>query len=206
MQLHGCKGCGSAVVEAMLDIADVPYERLVFDWDDKGAWERLRAINPLAQVPTLILDDGTVMTESAGIALWIANEHPAAGLLPDEPAARALAYRWVVSFATNIYGPVIVGDFPERWVDGDAARASLKEHALQRLKDAWTAFEARIAPAPYLLGAQVSVLDVYVAMIARWRPGRAWIAEHCPKAAGAVAATEKHPVVASVWARNFGAP
>jgi GST-like protein len=204
MELHGCKGCGSTVVEALLELAGVSYARSIFDWDDRAAWDRLRAINPLAQVPTLVLDDGTVLTESAGIALWIAERHPDAQLLPDDPSERALVYRWMVSFATNVYGPVIVGDFPERWVDGEAAHASLKAHAMQRLKDAWLAFEARIAPAPHLLGAGMTVLDVYVAMIARWRPGRAWLAEHCPKAIAAVETTERHPVVASVWARNFG--
>ena len=107
------------------------------------------------------------------------------------------------SFATNVYVPIIVGDFPSRWVDGPAAQDSLKAHALQRLHDAWRAFEAAIAPAPYLLGAERSVLDVYVAMIARWRPGRAWLLEHCPKAMASVAMTERDPVVAAVWARNF---
>ena len=203
MQLHGCNGCGSTVVEAVLEMAGVAYERHVFDWDDRAAWDRLRAINPLAQVPTLVLDDGTVLTESAGIALWVAHEYPEAKLLPDAVSARAAAHRWMVSFATNIYGPIIVGDFPDRWVDGDDAHASLKAHALARLKSAWTDFETAIEPAPYLLGDRISVLDVYVAMIARWRPGRAWIAEHCPKSIVAVERTEQHPVVASVWARNF---
>ncbi len=204
MQLHGCKGCGSTVVEALLEMAGVPYERHVFDWDDRDAWTRLAAIHPHRQVPALVLDDGTVMTESAGIALWIAHGFPQARLLPDDASARAALHRWIVSFATNVYVPVIVGDFPERWVDGDDARASLKAHALQRLQDAWLAFEAAIVPGPFLLGATMSALDPYVAMLARWRPGRAWLDAHCPKAMGAVAATEKLPVVAAVWQRNFG--
>ena len=203
MELHGCKGCGSAAVEALLELAGARHTRSIFDWDDRAAWDRLRAINPLAQVPTLVLDDGTVLTESAGIALWIADRYPEAHLLPDDPRARALAFRWIVSFATNVYGPIVVGDFPERWVDGDAARTNLKEHALQRLKDAWLAFEDRVEPSPCLLGATISALDVYVAMISRWRPGRAWIAEHCPKAIAAIEVAERHPVVASAWARNF---
>lgn len=203
MELHGCKGCGSVVVEALLELAGASYTRSIFDWSDRAAWDRLRAINPLAQVPTLVLDDGTVLTESAGIALWVADRFPDAHLLPDEGSARALAYRWLVFFATNVYGPIIVGDFPERWVDGEAAHASLKEHAVQRARDAWLAFEERVEPAPYLLGATIGVLDIYVAMISRWRPGRAWIAEHCPKALAAIEATERQPVVASVWARNF---
>ena len=54
MELHGCKGCGSVVVEALLDMAGQPYTRDVFDWEDKAAWERLKGVNPLAQVPTLV--------------------------------------------------------------------------------------------------------------------------------------------------------
>jgi len=204
MELYGCKGCGSVVVEALLDLAGEPYDRNLFAWDDKAAWERLKAVNPLAQVPTLVLDDGTVMTESAGIALWLAGRYPTMSLLPGDATERALAYRWMVSFATNVYGPIIVGDFPERWVEGEEAGTSLKAKATQRLKDAWLAFEDSIAPSPYLLGKRMSVLDVYVAMISRWRPGRAWLNEHCPKAMGAVTLTEAHPSIAATWARNFG--
>ncbi len=204
MQLHGCKGCGSVVVEALLDLAGEPYTRNIFAWEDKQAWEKLKDVNPLAQVPTLVLDDGTVMTESAGIALWLAERFSKTGLLPDDARARALTFRWMVYFATNVYGPIIVGDFPERWVEDRDAQASLKDRSLQRAKDAWLAFEDSVAPDPFLLGRRMSVLDVYVAMIARWRPGRAWLSEHCPQAMSAVAATEATPVIAAAWARNFG--
>ena len=204
MELHGCKGCGSVVVEALLERAGFAFESRLFDWDDRAGWDRLRAINPLAQVPTLLLDDGTAMTESAAIALWIATERPDSRLLPDDIAERASVFRWVVSFATNVYVPIIVGDFPDRWVEGKAAGDDLKTHALQRLKDAWLAFEAAIAPKPFLVGDRLSVLDVYVAMISRWRPGRAWLDEHCPKAMASIRLTEADPQVAAVWARNFG--
>ena len=203
MELHGCNGCGSTAIEALLDLAGVACRRRVFDWDDAEAWDRLRAVQPLAQVPTLVLDDGTVLTESAAIVLWIAERYPAARLLPSDPARRALVYRWVVFFATNVYVPVIVGDFPSRWVDGAVSQDSLKTHALQRLRDAWQTFEAAIEPAPFLLGAERSALDVYVAMISRWRPGRGWLNEHCPKAMASIAVTESDPIVAAVWARNF---
>jgi|GEM_PF-3152460 len=53
MELHGCRGCGSTAVEALLEMAGMPYRRQVFEWDDRDAWDRLRGINPLAQVPTL---------------------------------------------------------------------------------------------------------------------------------------------------------
>lgn len=203
MELHGCKGCGSVVVEALLELAGVDYHRHVFDWEDAAGWARLRTVNPLGQVPLLVLDDGTALTETAAIALWIANTWPAAALLPDDPAQRALAYRWTVYFASNVYQPVVIGDFPERWVDGPEAQASLKAHALERLRQAWAIFESSIEPSPFVFGERLGLIDVYLAMFGRWRPGRAWIAEQCPKAASVVRAAEGHPVVARVWSRNF---
>ncbi len=204
MRLYGGKGCGSAVVEALLAMAAVPYDVEYVEGKDRAARDRLRTVNPMAQVPTLVLADGTVLTESAGIALWIADRFPEARLLPDDPRRRALAYRWMVYFATNVYVPIVIGDFPERWVDEDAARAGLAAHALQRLKDAWLAFEAGVEPGSFLTGERLSALDVYVAMIARWRPGRTWLDVHCPKAMAAVRRTEEDAVVAAVWRRNFG--
>lgn len=203
MKLYGCNGCGSTLVEAMLELTGVPYERDVFAWEDQAAWDRLKSINPKGQVPTLVLDDGTILTESAALALWIAEGHPGSGLLPAAPRERALAYAWTVHFATAVYEPIAIGDFPERWVDGEAAGVSLKAHALERLKQGWQMVEAQVEPSPYLLGSALSVVDVYAAMLTRWRPGRTWFESHCPRVMRAVKATEAHPVVASVWSRNF---
>ena len=74
MQLYGTPGWGSAIVEAMLALVGEPYEFVdVENFDRPGdAQERLVAVNPLRQVPTLVLDDGEVLTETAAIALWLA--------------------------------------------------------------------------------------------------------------------------------------
>lgn len=72
----------------------------------------------------------------------------------------------------------------ERDDNGDAAQDSVTAKPLQRLRDAWSQFEAAIAPRSYLLGDRLSALDGYVAM-------------------ASVLVTERHPVVASAWARNF---
>lgn len=37
-----------------------------------------RAVNPMGRLPTLILPDGTVMTESLAIMLLVADRHPEA--------------------------------------------------------------------------------------------------------------------------------
>jgi glutathione S-transferase len=51
-------------------------------------------INPLLKAPTLIADEGTVLTESGVILGWLAGVYPAvAALTPSAPAARLAAAR-----------------------------------------------------------------------------------------------------------------
>jgi GST-like protein len=205
VELYGCRGCGSAVVEVLLERAGVEFEyHDVQPWEPGPATDALKAINPLAQVPTLKLADGTIMTESAAMIVALDDTYPGAHVLPaaGDPQ-RSLALRWIVFIAGNMYPAISVGDFPERWVNSDAARAELKEGAVERLKAYWTMLEQAFHPAPYLLGSQMTSLDIYAAMLSRWRPGRAWVDKHCRCVATAIALAEQDPVVARVWARNF---
>jgi GST-like protein len=204
-ELYGCRGCGSALVEALLERAGVQivYHEVKL-WEPGPATEALKAINPLTQVPTLKLADGTVMTESAAIVVMLDESYPAARILP--PAGdprRSLALRWIVFIAGNMYPAISVVDFPERWVKNDAARAELKDGAVERLKTYWAMLDQALKPAPYLLGREMTALDVYAAMLSRWEPGRAWVDEHCRQVAAALALTEQDPIVARVWERNF---
>lgn len=205
VELYGCRGCGSAVIEVLLERADVDFAYHEVDASRAGpATDALRAMNPLAQVPTLKLADGGVMTESAAIIVALDDAYPAARILPPVGDARgSAALRWIVFVAGNMYPAISVVDFPERWVDSDSARAELKDGAVERLKAYWTLLEEGLKPAPFLLGGEMTALDIYAAMLSRWRPGRAWIDEHCPRIAAALALAEQDPIVARVWARNF---
>jgi len=78
MNLYGAPGWGSAISEIMLTMAGEPYQFInVEGFDEPGPQrDRLQALNPLCQVPTLELDDGQILTESAAIALWLLDRHP----------------------------------------------------------------------------------------------------------------------------------
>lgn len=198
------KGCGSAAVEAVLELAGVRHERELADpWEPGPALDRLRALNPLAQIPTLITPGGEVLTESVAILVHLAERFPEANLAPPPGSdERARLWRWLVFLATNIYAAVGVGDHPERWVS-ESAREELVQGSIEVRKRAWQILEEQLSPAPFLLGAQLTVLDIQVAMMSRWRPRREWFDAHCPGLAAAVRRTEENPVVAAVWARNF---
>ncbi len=77
--LYGAPGWGSAISELMFSLCGEPYRWVdVSGFDQPGeARDRLLALNPLGQVPTLQSEDGAVLTESAAIALMLADRHPA---------------------------------------------------------------------------------------------------------------------------------
>lgn len=193
--LYHSKGCGSACVQVMLEMAGAPYETL--------GNEEIKKINPLSQVPTLILPSGEVLTESAAIVLHLIEKFPEANLAPPPGTdERARFYRWLVYVAANVYAAVVVGDHPERWVRA-ANCSELEEGSIRMRKRSWQILEQQLTPGPYLLGAKMTALDFYVGMMTYWRPRRKWFEENCKKLMSAVRETEKHPVVQAVWARNF---
>ena len=203
MKLYGSPGCGSAVVEVVLQLAEQPFEYVQTSfWDQNEHFEALKEANPQAKVPTLVLDDGTVRTESAAMLWYFAEKIP--GFIPAGPAKRAQFYRWMLFIPANIYAMFDLGDEPSRWVDDARTQQALKEKSIEKQKFLWGLMEQNLTPAPYLLGEAMTALDIYVAMVSRWRPGRAWFNENCPKLSRAVALTEQHPVVAKVWETNFG--
>ena len=77
------KGAGSLAVEAMLAECQLPYAVEDLVRDEKGALpESLHRINPRAEVPTLLMPDDSVMTESAAILIHLADLVPEKGLAP----------------------------------------------------------------------------------------------------------------------------
>ena len=65
---------------------------------DLGTAEQLsdafRAINPACTVPALVLDDGTVLTDNAGIAAWAEAVQPGPPLLGTSPVEKAAVASW----------------------------------------------------------------------------------------------------------------
>jgi GST-like protein len=202
--LLGAEGGGSTIVEAVFALAGMEYELEWVDWDDlRNPAGRLAQANPLCEIPTLLLPDGRVLTESAAITLWVGDWHPQAGLvpLPGDPR-RADFLRWLVWLVAAVYPTWTYGDHPERFVDGEAAGQQLRAATDARRQDLWLQFERTARPAPFLLGAAPTALDIYLAVMTFWRPRTAWFQAHCPRLhAVALKARQLEPVHA-VLLRN----
>ena len=115
--LHGARGSGSCAVECALAEIGVEYKLREHSLrDDEQLGERYAAINPHCKVPSLVIDGGLVLTESAALLLTLDERHPEAALLPAKGTpARAQALRWLLFTATEVYPIVEINDYPERF-------------------------------------------------------------------------------------------
>lgn len=205
--LHAAKGGGSMVVECALEVARLPYQLAWVDWDDVGPGSKVLApLNPLGQIPTLELPDGTVLTESAAMVLHVAERVPEAGLAPPPgDPARPAFLRWLLFLNAAVYPTFTYGDDPARWVEGDEASAARLRRSTDAHREKLLGWLDRdVVGAPWFLGERFSALDLYLWTITLWRPGRAWFAEHAPKLHAIALAAERLPAVAGVQARNRG--
>lgn len=203
--LLGCKGCGNAIVEAAFAVAGIPIDYEEVDYsDDSPTRPRLLQVNPLGQVPTLVLPDGTVMTESLAMLHYIDDAAPQAGLIPAKgDRQRAAFYRWAVFLIAAVYPTYTYGDDPKKWVPDEAASKLLRESTDKHRQAMWKQLEAE-AKGPWFLGERFSALDLYIAAMSRWRPGVLWFAKNTPKVVEIAKRATALPAVAPVMAKNFG--
>jgi GST-like protein len=205
LSLYGRPGWGSVLTEAQLVWYAIPFTfHQVGDlFAEEQARQELARINPLAQIPTLVLPDGTVMTESAAITLWLADQAGSHELVPEPRAAeRARFLRWLIFITSNIYPTYTYADDPSRFVAEPSAQEGFAERVNQYAKKLYGLLNDQAA-APWFLGERFSALDLYVAVLTHWRPRRPWFEDHAPKLVAIARATEALPRLAEVWARNF---
>lgn len=61
------------------------------------------AVNPQGLLPSLILDDGTVLTQSLAICEYLDEQYPDPALLPSDPTARARVRAFAQAIACDIH-------------------------------------------------------------------------------------------------------
>ena len=173
-RLYNRPGSGGFVVEAALALAEAPFE-LVELASRAGTplEENFREINPWGQLPTLVLPDGSIMTETAAILIHLAACFPEKNLAPlPGTFAHGKFLRWMVFASVNLYEAVLRAGYPERFTTDPEAEAATTAAAVARMGEALAVLEQAIDPGPFLLGDDMSLVDVYIAMLFSVVPGR----------------------------------
>lgn len=122
-----------------------------------------RTVNPLGYVPALQLDDGTVLTEAAPIAQYVADCAPARNLAPlNGTLERVKLQSWLNFIASEMHRGCFCPLF-----DRDIPKAA-KEIFRRRLDSRLAHVEQHLADNAYILGNDFSIGDAYLFVVLLW--------------------------------------
>ncbi len=205
-RIFSALGSGGVPVEAAMSLIGLPYEIVEAPtWEGAAEQAKVATVNPLKQIPALVTPDGETITESAAILIWLADRYPEARLGPavDDPR-RAQFLRWMTFIPASIYSLFWVRDDPSRLGGEDPeVQARIKAATAERILDCWTMMESQIAPGRYLLGDELTVLDLYVTVVSRWGPRRVRFYEAAPRMSEVVKRVDADPRLTKFWEQRF---
>lgn len=199
IKLYGLPGTGSAIAEAFLALSGVAYELIEVDYTKPSPLRfELTQLNPIGQIPTLLLPDGSVLTETLAMAHVLNKDN----LIPEAGSARFRFLRWSTFIVTAIYPTFNYGDDPSQWVENELGQKELRASTDEWRQKLWQQLD-REAGAPYFLGNDFSAIDIYIKVMSHWRPGPKWFEQNCPQLTSIAARVSDDPRLQAVWESNF---
>ena len=205
LTLYGAQASGSIAVEAALTLLGIPYTLVEgATWADNEARERVAPVNPMRQIPTLVMPGGEIMTESAAILIYLADLHASAGLAPAPTDALRRQYlRWMVYVSSAIYSLHWIKPDVGRIGAPESARASVVDAVHERIAFCWSNMDGQLTPGKYLLGDELSVLDLYVTVVSRFGPWRDRFYQVAPRMTPVVRRVDQEPRLIAFWRERF---
>ena len=155
------------------------------------------AMNPGAGVPTLVLDDGTVLTQSLAILEYLDAVYPDPPLLPADPVQRAKVQAAAQTMALDVH-PVnnlrVVRQLKSAF---DAPDDAVRAWMLHWMAEGCAAMERLIDPAPFCFGDTPGLADL--CLVAQLYNAKRWGLDMSPfpKLSAVDAACLAHPAIAA---------
>ena len=166
--LYYSPGRASLAIHWMLIHLGVPFEARLVDLAAKAHKNpEYLLVNPDGMIPTLVVD-GAPHTESAALALMLAERHPEGGLeIPHEAPERPDYLQWMFYFA-NTLQPLYRAWFYADEVGGAESAKAVKAHARVRIEKVWERVDARLRQTLYMAGNSLSAVDFHATMLMCW--------------------------------------
>jgi len=132
-----------------------------FDAIDVATTESpLSDINPLGKVPTLVLDDGTVLFDSAVITETLEALFPMPALIPQGSLERAIVRRWeaLADGLCDVVIPVIL----DARRDVSQQNPTYADKLLGKVRAVLSYFDGRLSGRHFVVGESFSLADISV--------------------------------------------
>jgi len=168
MRLHYAPDNASVIIRVALLELGVPFETVLVDRSVREQDStHYRTLNPNGLIPVLETDQGPLF-ETGAILLWLVDTYKQLGPSVDSPQ-RGEFLKWLFFLSNTVHSEMRQHFYAPVYVGNDAhAINALHAQRAKSLPVHLTKLDNLIGNAPYLLGSEMSVLDIYLCCMMRW--------------------------------------
>jgi glutathione S-transferase len=169
MKLYYAPGACSIGIHVLLEEIGKPYEADRVNLQQGEQYKPdFAAVNPKSKVPTLVRDDGSVLTEFPAIAYWLARTNPYANLLPDDIDQQARALELLDYAVATIHMQGFGRQFrPSAFTPSAADEEAVKTKGKEIAEKGFSIVDKALAGKDYAIG-KFSIADAAIFYTEFW--------------------------------------
>jgi len=164
MKLYYAPGACSLASHISLYETGLPFQidQFIASTGKTASGEDFNQVNPKGYVPTIRLDDGSILTEGAAVLQYIADQNPASGLAPKAGTMeRYHLQEWLTFIGTELHKT-----FSPLFSKTVSPEVKTRAHDLLTRRLGYV--EAQLTNQPYLMGVLFTVADAYMFVVLKW--------------------------------------
>jgi glutathione S-transferase len=168
MTLYFSPGACSLASHIGLEEAGAPYEiKPILLAKGQQRTEEYLKINPRGKVPALAVD-GKTLVENTAILTYLHRRFPEKKLMPADPAEEARCIGTMCWFSTIVHPSYQRYHRPERFADGEAAAAAVKENGKKSFWANLQEIDSMIQANGWVMGPEFTAVDGYALVFYGW--------------------------------------
>ena len=152
MKLYMAPGSCTTGIHILLEELELPFEAYIVNLPagDHHKPDYI-AINPKSTIPTLVLNDGTAITDYIAIAYWLACSYPRARLLPEDAVSAARVMEVLAYVVATVHGQGFARIFTtEAFAIHASDHEAVKARGREIVDKAFAVLDAQLPPSGYI--------------------------------------------------------
>jgi glutathione S-transferase len=168
MTLYFSPGACSLASHIGLEESGAPYElKPILLAKGQQRTEEYLKINPRGKVPALSVD-GKILVENTAILTYLSRNFPDKKLLPADPAEEARCIGTMCWFSSVVHPSYQRSHRPERFAEGEAAAAGVKENGKKSFWANLQEIDSMIQGNDWVMGREFTAVDPYALVFYGW--------------------------------------